>query len=72
MYENDRVGALTLGCTGMHRAIGKVRENLAAEGCPLTVIEPLQNGVAFLEHIVSQGYTNALHVIKNVRLWKKR
>lgn len=72
MYENDRVGALTLGCTGMHRAIGKLRENLAAIGCPLTVIEPLQNGVAYLEHIVYQGYTNALRVIDGVRAWKKR
>jgi len=72
MYENDRVGALTLGCTGMHVAIGKLRENLAAAGCPVTVIEPLQNGVAFLEHIVSQGYTNALRVIDEVRSWKRR
>ena len=31
--RNDRVGALTLGCR-YAPAIGKVRENLAAEGCP--------------------------------------
>ncbi len=72
MYEQDRVGALTLGCTGMHNAIGPVRENLKKLGCPVTVIEPLQNGVNFLESAVLQGYTNALGVIKDIDSWKRR
>ncbi|HWQ58705.1 MAG TPA: aspartate/glutamate racemase family protein [Clostridia bacterium] len=72
MYEKDRVGALTLGCTGMHNAVGAVRENLKKLRCPVTVIEPLQNGVNFLENAVLQGYTNALGVIDNIDAWKRR
>ncbi len=72
MYEADRVGAITLGCTGMHEAIGPVRENLKKLRCPVTVIEPLQNGVNFLESVVLQGYTNALGVIENIDSWKRR
>lgn len=72
LYETDHVGALSLGCTGMHEAIGPLRENLARVGCPVTVIEPLQNGVAYLEYIVRMGFSNALGVIDNVDSWKSR
>ena len=72
MYENDQIGALTLGCTGMHFAIEGLRAKLRAAKCPVTVIEPLQNGVAYLEHIVMQKYTNALHVVTDIDSWKKR
>jgi allantoin racemase len=72
MFETDRVGALTLGCTGMHAAIGPLRARLKAAGCPVAVIEPLQNGVSYLEHTVRMGYTNALGVIGDIDSWKDR
>lgn len=72
MYEKDLIGALTLGCTGMHGAVGLLRAKLQAVGCPVKVIEPLQNGVAYLEHIVRMGYSNALGVIDNIDTWKSR
>ncbi len=63
MYVNHRVGAVTLGCTAMFGVIDGLRVRLRSENCPITVIEPLQNGVRYLEHIVAQGYTTALRVL---------
>jgi allantoin racemase len=72
MYEKEQIGALTLGCTGMYKVIGLLRKKLAEARCAVSVIEPLQNGVSYLEHIVKAGYSNALGVIDNVDLWKSR
>lgn len=60
LWEEDRVSAVTLGCTAMHYLIHDLRQRLVEERCPITVIEPLANGVCYLEHMIWMGYTNAL------------
>jgi hypothetical protein len=47
----------------MHTIIEPLREMLRRDNCPLTVVEPLQTGVKYLEYVVEQGYTNALRVL---------
>jgi Asp/Glu/hydantoin racemase len=69
LYHTYGVGAAVLGCTGMHRAVRPLREALLKEDCPITIIEPLQNGVKYLEHIIEQGYTNALRVLPDTLDW---
>lgn len=62
LWEEDRVNAVSLGCTAMHYLIDDLRARLAAENCPITVVEPLANGVKYLEHVIQMGYTNSLHL----------
>lgn len=69
MYEEKQVGAVVLGCTGMHQSIQGVRNKLREVACPVTVIEPLKNGVMYLEHTVRLGYSNALGVLDHADLY---
>ncbi len=64
LYNEERVGAACLGCTGMHYIIDLLHEKLAARNCPIMIIEPLRNGVRYCEHIISMHYQNAMHVLK--------
>lgn len=66
MRERDRVGAVCLGCTAMYCMIDILRARLVQENCHVTVIEPLGNGVRYLEHCIGSGYTNALNVINDI------
>ena len=70
MHRDHRVGAVCLGCTAMYCMIDILRDRLRALNCPIVVIEPLKNGVRYLEHFLSMGYTNALHVINDAGLLK--
>lgn len=60
LWEDDRIDVACLGCTAMAYLIGRLREGLSEAGCPIRVIEPLANGVCFLEHMVRMGYRNSL------------
>jgi allantoin racemase len=71
LYHTHGVGAAILGCTGMHGIIRSLREAMSKDDCPITIIEPLQNGLKFLEHIIEQGYTNALRVLPGTVGWEE-
>lgn len=72
MHQEEQVGALTLGCTGMHKVIEMLRNKLKDANCPVTVIEPLQTGVSYLEYVVRNGYSNQLGVVDSIDAWKSR
>ncbi|MDR1965972.1 MAG: aspartate/glutamate racemase family protein [Synergistaceae bacterium] len=63
LYIAHNIGAAVLGCTAMYFIVEPLRNMLRKDNCPITVIEPLQTGVKYLEHTIEQGHTNALRVL---------
>lgn len=62
MHDEYRINTVILGCTGMQRAVAKLRKRLADAHYPVTVVEPLAAGVTHLERMVTLGMTNSLHI----------
>jgi len=58
LWKTERISAAVLGCTGMFPAAGELRQLLAAEGCPVQVVEPFAQGLCALETMVRLGLSN--------------
>ncbi len=56
--QNHRVTAICLGCTAMFYVVDDLRQHLQDAGIFVNIIEPVSNGVLFLENIIRLGYKN--------------
>ena len=58
LREENRVGAVVLGCTCMCAVAAELQRRLRESGCPITVVEPFQVGVTQLERLARLGCSN--------------
>lgn len=59
--EEEQVGTVVLGCTGMCSMVEPLEAALREEGIRIQVIEPLKAGVTSLEYMVRMGYSNRIY-----------
>lgn len=55
LWEQERITAVVLGCTGMFAAAPALQRRLNAQGIPMQVVEPLTAAVTELERLVRLG-----------------
>ena len=62
LWNDDHIGCVILGCTGMQHAVSALRHELNRLDCPIAVIEPAAAGISWLERCIRLGLTNSLHL----------
>ncbi len=59
-FEEERITAVVLGCTGMNRIAETAQEILRKEGSRVQLVEPLKTGLKLLELMIQLGYTDSI------------
>ena len=59
--EEEQVGAVVLGCTGMSRVVDMVSNTLATDGAKIQIVEPLRIGVTSLEYMIINKFKNPIY-----------